>query len=237
MNCLIVDDEETQRIMIRDFIGRTKSPQLEIIGEYDNPIDTLNFLKTTSVPIDIIFLDHHMENMTGLQLVEILKNQQILPQVILITGEKVLGTDAYDYELTDYIIKPVNYDRFYRAIVRAQNKISQNFVFSKNEASLYVKADNKIIQVKIKSIYYIEALSDYMILHTENKKYIIHSTMKNLEKKLPANEFMRIHRSYIVHLPKIEYIEDMTVYMNQKQMQIPIGASYKAEFLTRLNTL
>ncbi|MCS6833110.1 MAG: response regulator, partial [Flammeovirgaceae bacterium] len=161
MNCLIVDDEEAQRMMMRNFISRIKLPKLEIIKEFDNPQDTLSFLKENSgdIPIDIIFLDHHMEKMTGLQLVEELKKQKIFPQIILITTEKVLGTDAFDYDLTDYIVKPVDYDRFYRAIIRAQNKTSQDFMVSKNETSLYVKSDNKIIQVQIKSIYYIEALS------------------------------------------------------------------------------
>ncbi|MEH0158695.1 LytTR family DNA-binding domain-containing protein [Limibacter armeniacum] len=229
MNCIIVDDEEVSRMIVRDFVERT--PSLKLIAECDNAVEAFKIMKEEA--IDIIFLDIEMPEMTGIELVQSLDS---LPQVILITGRKDFGAEAYEYSLTDYLIKPINYPRFMKAVEKAQNNLQKDILDTQgNDDNIYVKADNRIVRIKLSDIYFIEALSDYVIINMESKKYIIHSTMKGLEQKLPSDMFTRVHRSYIVNLTKIDSIEDMSIVMPQKA--IPIGNSYKSAFLSKLNFL
>jgi DNA-binding LytR/AlgR family response regulator len=209
-----------------------QTPNLHLVGMCENAIDAIEMLKKHS--IDVIFLDIEMPNMTGLELVRALES---LPQVVLVSTRHEFGIEAYDYNLTDYLKKPVDYPRFLKAIEKVEKNLSNTILDTKGGNNIYIKTDNKILRVKLDDIHYIEALSDYMIIHTENKKFVIHSTMKSLERRLPSNDFMRIHRSYIVNLTKIESIEDTTIFMNHKQIQVPVGASYKNDFLARLNML
>ncbi|QWG09211.1 response regulator transcription factor [Flammeovirga kamogawensis] len=230
MKCLIVDDEEVSRMVVRDFIKRTEG--LELSGEFDNAVSAYDVLKNT--PVDLLFLDIEMPQMTGIELVQSLEK---LPEVILITGRRDFGAEAYEYNLTDYLIKPITYPRFLKAVEKAKLSIEdsdQKLVENSSDDILYVKADNKIVKLSLSEIFFVEALSDYMLINTKDKKYIVHSTMKALEKKFPEN-FVRVHRSYIANLDKINTIEDMQIVMPQKS--IPIGNSYKSNFLSKLNFL
>lgn len=230
LKCVIVDDEEVSRMVVRDFIRRTKG--LQMIGEFDNAVSAYDMLKDTAV--DLLFLDIEMPQMTGIELVQSLEQ---LPEVILITGRRDFGAEAYEYNLTDYLIKPITYPRFLKAFEKGKASIEesdQKLVEKSEDDTLYVKADNKIIKLSLNDIFFVEALSDYMLINTKDKKYIIHSTMKALEKKFP-NNFIRVHRSYIVNLTKVETIEDLQIAMPQKS--IPIGNSYKSNFLSKLNFL
>ncbi|MBB6461419.1 LytR/AlgR family response regulator transcription factor [Flammeovirga kamogawensis] len=230
LKCLIVDDEEVSRMVVRDFIKRTEG--LELSGEFDNAVSAYDVLKNT--PVDLLFLDIEMPQMTGIELVQSLEK---LPEVILITGRRDFGAEAYEYNLTDYLIKPITYPRFLKAVEKAKLSIEdsdQKLVENSSDDILYVKADNKIVKLSLSEIFFVEALSDYMLINTKDKKYIVHSTMKALEKKFPEN-FVRVHRSYIANLDKINTIEDMQIVMPQKS--IPIGNSYKSNFLSKLNFL
>lgn len=230
LKCVIVDDEEVSRMVVRDFIKRTNG--LELVGEFDNAVSAYEMLKDT--PTDLLFLDIEMPQMTGIELVQSLEK---LPEVILITGRRDFGAEAYEYNLTDYLIKPIKYPRFLKAVEKGKASIEesdQTLVENSGDNTLYVKADNKIVKLSLNDIFFVEALSDYMLINTFDKKYVIHSTMKALEKKFPEN-FIRVHRSYIVNLTKVETIEDLHIEMPQKS--IPIGNSYKSNFLSKLNFL
>ncbi|NLR92944.1 MULTISPECIES: LytR/AlgR family response regulator transcription factor [Flammeovirga] len=230
LKCVIVDDEEVSRMVVRDFVKRTEG--LELAGEFDNAVSAYEVLKNTAV--DLLFLDIEMPQMTGIELVQSLEK---LPQVILITGRRDFGAEAYEYNLTDYLIKPITYPRFLKAVEKAKQSIEnsdQSLVDKSSDDTLFVKADNKIVKLSLGDIFFVEALSDYMLINTKDRKYVIHSTMKALEKKFPDN-FIRVHRSYIVNLEKVNTIEDMQIVMPQKE--IPIGNSYKSNFLSKLNFL
>ncbi|GAA4831710.1 LytTR family DNA-binding domain-containing protein [Algivirga pacifica] len=229
MNCIIVDDEEVSRMIIKDFVQRT--PSLQLIAECENAIEAFNILKEQS--IDVVFLDIEMPGMSGIELVQSLDS---LPQIVLITGRKDFGAEAFEYSLTDYLIKPISYPRFLKAVKKAEDNLKQDILDTQgSEETIYIKSDNKIVRILLTDIYFVEALSDYVILNMESKKYVIHSTMKGLMEKLPQNTFSRVHRSYIVNLSKIDSIEDMMIIMPQKE--IPIGNSYKSKFLSKLNIL
>ncbi len=230
MNCLIVDDDKTCRLIVKDFISKTEG--LNLSEECENALDAYTVLKNGN--IDLVFLDIKMPKMTGMDLVEILKEQ--LPQIIFITSTKDYAIEAFDYGLTDYILKPITYKRFLSSVEKAKNNLNNNILDSKSPNDIYVKTNNKIVRLKFQTIMHIEACADYVLIYVENnqQKYMVYSTMKGMEKKLP-NNFIRIHRSFIVNTDKIQSIKDMSVVINQQVL--PVGASYKKDFLKKLNYL
>ena len=228
MDCLIVDDEEVSREIVQRFVKRTQ--ELTMVGVLDNALDA--YQQLSNKHIDILFLDIEMPEMTGIELVKSLEH---LPQVILITGRKDFAAEAFDYNLTDYLVKPINYFRFLKAVDRARRNLNRDVVEKTDNDRIYIKANGKIIRLKLRDIFFIEALSDYVIINTERKRYIVHTTMKKIAQRLCSANFVRIHRSYIVNIASVETIDDMQVYMLQKP--IPIGASYKAAFFIQTKFL
>ncbi|WP_020529001.1 LytR/AlgR family response regulator transcription factor [Flexithrix dorotheae] len=229
MKCIVVDDEETSRMVIKEYIERTED--LEFVGEFENALDAFKFLKKEK--IDIAFLDIEMPKMSGIELVESLENK---PQVIMVTTREDYAVKAYELAIADYLVKPVKYPRFLLAVQKVEKNFTQPVLETQNEEDIYVKADSKIVRIKLKDILFVEALSDYVIFNTEHKKYIVHSTMKGIANRLSSGDFIRVHRSYIVNISKIETIEDMSNIIMPNKV-IPIGASYKSEFLKKLNFL
>ena len=240
MKCIIVDDEEFSRNVVKMHVERTE--ELELVGIYDSAVDAMNALLHNH--IDLVFLDIEMPEMSGLDLVNSLET---LPQVVIITGKRDYAADAFEYSLTDYLVKPVNYARFARAVQKAKKNLEEmptllheqsdlpDSADDDSEKVIYVKADNKINRIELSNIFFIEALSDYVIINTDKRRFIVHATMKGLELRLPSDQFARVHRSYIVSLSKVETIEDFSIIMPQKV--IPIGNSYKTDFLSKLNFL
>ncbi|WP_375558734.1 LytR/AlgR family response regulator transcription factor [Bernardetia sp. OM2101] len=228
MNCLIVDDDEFSRNVIKHFANKTDG--LTVLEETDNAADAFTVIKTKE--IDIVFLDVEMPEMTGLDLMKTLDD---MPQIILVTSRASYAVEAFEHNVTDYLVKPVNYARFLKAVGKAEANLKASNVTVENQDEVFIKADNKIVRLRLSDVYFIEALSDYVIINTDTRKYIIHSTMKGLEKKLPESDFIRVHRSYIVNFTKITSIEDTSVVMPSKT--IPIGASYKNRFMKKLNLL
>lgn len=229
MNCIIVDDDEMSRAIVRHFVEQTQF--LTLVGICTDAIQAANTLQTTSV--DLIFLDVEMPEMTGMELVKSLTSK---PQVVIISSRADYAVEAFEYSISDYLVKPISYARFLKAV----EKVRESFEAHSNNSGiqsqdLYIKTDAKIVKITLKELLYVEALADYVILHTGNARYIVHSTMKGIEKKLSDGSFVRIHRSYIINTDKIESIEDLSVVINKKY--IPIGASYKDTFLKRLNIL
>ena len=227
--CLVVDDEDFSREVVKQFVSRSEN--LELLGECANAEDA--FVEVRKTEPDIVFLDVEMPGMSGIDLV---KELEVIPQVIMITSREEYAVDAFEQGLTDYLVKPINFPRFLKAVDKAVDNIqSDSSPASQNGKDIYVKADSKIVRLDLNNILFVEALSDYVIINTPEKKLIVHSTMKGMEKKLPDSDFARVHRSYIVNMKKIDTIQDMMIIMPNKQ--IPIGASYKSKFLERLNFL
>ncbi len=229
MNCIVVDDDDLSREIVQDFIKKHSS--LELGGAYDSAIKAYDVLKEDMA--DILFLDVEMPEMTGMELLDSL---EFPPEVILITGKTDYGAEAFNYSVTDYLVKPITYPRFLKAVEKALKNVSQrNTVEQTSDDFIYIKSGKKIIKLNFDEIFFIEALSDYVVFRTERKKYIVHSTMKKIEEKLSKYKFTRVHRSYIVNLSKVSSIEDMEIDILDQQ--IPIGASYKEDFHKQLNML
>jgi len=229
MNCLVVDDDEFAREVVKQFIARTEG--LVLTGECNNATDA--YLMLRKGEIDLVFLDVEMPGMTGIELV---KTLEVIPNVIMITSRQEYAVEAFEYGLTDYLVKPINYPRFLKAIDKVKETRANIKDVEQRQDDIYVKSDSKIMRIKLDTILFVEALSDYVLIHTDNgKKTIVHATMKGMETKLPSASFVRVHRSFIVNIRKIDTIEDLSIIMPNKI--IPVGASYKNSFLEKLNFL
>ncbi|TGE22060.1 response regulator transcription factor [Hymenobacter aquaticus] len=234
LRCLIVDDDPLSVQIVANCIANT--PFLTAVGTYDNALAAAELLRTQSV--DLLFLDVEMPLMSGLDLLSTLQNP---PLVILITSSKEYAVAAFEYDVVDYLVKPVSYARF----LKAAQKALELFEDAAEPAPLtpaatsvdpdftFVKVDTKLVKVLFNDVCYVEALGDYVHIVMPHSKLIVYSTMKAVEEKFPGATFVRAHRSFIVNLKRVQAIEDNTITIENKQ--IPIGQTYLREVLQRLN--
>ncbi len=226
MNCIIVDDDEIAVKSIKHCIEKVDF--ITLVGIASCGADALSLLEKNK-DIDLVFLDIEMPDMSGIDLVKNFK----LPQVIFITGSKEYAAESYDFNVTDFLLKPVDFPRFLKAVQRA-NDIKESIKVSKsNSDELYLKKDARLIRVNAKDILYVEAMGDYVCVYTAKERFTILSTMKSVENRLPKADFARIHNSFIIRLDKIVEIEDETISMGEKTL--PISRTYKNAFFQKLN--
>lgn len=236
MNCIIIDDEITARVLIAQLCKTHDN--LELVEDFPNAIEALKYLNQNEV--DLIFLDIHMPDFTGFDLIETLKNP---PKVILTTSDANFAIQAFEYKcIIDYIVKPITAERFDKAVHKAESLIVKDGesqpIKKKGETSgkdLYVNIDRRLIKIDMSSVYLVEAKGDYIQIKTDNKNYIVHSTLKKIEEKLPDHTFLKVHRSYIINIKKIIDIEDNSVLI--KKDVIPVSRSNRPELMKRLNLL
>ena len=238
MNCIIIDDEETARIIIKQLC--LNIPSLEVVADFSNAMQAIKYLNN-STKVDLIFLDIHMPDFTGFDFIQTLKNP---PKIVLTTSDSKCAIQAFEYPcIIDYLVKPIALPRFKKAIKKAEIEISKEnlVVNAKNnknlntENDLYINIDRRLIKLDIPSIYLIEAKGDYILVKTETKNYTVHSTLKKIEEKLPKTLFLKIHRSYVINVSKIIDIEDNSVLI--KKEVIPVSRSNRPELMKRLNLL
>jgi two-component system response regulator LytT len=235
MNCIIIDDEGMARAIINQMIGRY--PELKLIQEFPNAIQAIKFLNHTEV--DLIFLDIHMPDFTGFDFIQSLKNP---PKVILVTSDKNFAIEAFEYEcIVDYLVKPITEDRFQKAIQKANSyKIASKKLEVKpnvedNANEFYINIDRRLIKIEMASVNIVEAKGDYIHIKTESKNYVVHSTLKKIEDKLPKDLFLKVHRSFIINTKKIIDIEDNSVLIAKDV--IPVSRANRPELMKRLNLL
>lgn len=228
MRCIVVDDDLTQRNILESFIKEVDS--LEFFGSYDEPTKALNVLQSND--IGLLFLDVEFPNMNGLDLIKSLSSR---PQVILATSYEKYAVPAFDFDVTDYLVKPIEFPRFLKAVNKAIERSKNVNELYKDDYDLFVKDGSDLVKINTKDILYINALSDYVKIVTKYKEIAILSTMKNIFVKLPDDKFMRVHRSYIVRISKIDKISDHIIEID-KQL-IPVSKSYREELYVKLNLL
>jgi two-component system response regulator LytT len=236
MDCIIIDDEKIARVIIKTLCNEIDD--LHISGEFSNAMQAMKFLNENTV--DLIFLDIHMPNFSGLDFIKSLKNP---PKIILTTSDTKFALEAFEYDfILDYLLKPIELPRFIKAIEKVNKKeISSNSTASQInntpdvENDFYINIDRRLIKIDLPSIYLIEAKGDYIKIKTENQDYTVHSTLKKIEEKLPESLFLKIHRSYIINLKKIVDIEDNSVLI--KKDVIPVSRSKRPELMKRLDLL
>ena len=230
INSIIIDDEVLSRKSLEYFIGKTNF--VNSLDSFSSPFEALTFL-SKNPKIDLIFLDIQMPEMNGIELINTIKNQ--MPQVILTTSHEKFALEAFEYNVTDYLIKPIIYSRFFKAVSKAKEIHEKQAVHTVDKDIFFIKNANSIIRIHKSDILWVEALGDYVTLNTGEGKFIIHTTMKSVEDKLSFQEYVRVHRSYIVRIDKIDSIEDNSIACGEKL--IPIARSYKDAVFKRLNML
>ena len=233
MKCIIVDDEKLARVILSTLCREVDN--LEISEEFSNAIQAIKYLNENQV--DLIFLDIHMPDFSGLDFIRSLKNP---PKIILTTSDPKFAIEAFEYDfIIDYLLKPLEQVRFHKAIHKANNKKieqQQTRAVTKDVSNdFYVNIDRRLIKIDLPSIYLVEAKGDYIHIKTEDKNYKVHSTLKKIEEKLPDSLFLKIHRSYIINLKKIIDIEDNSVLI--KKDVIPVSRSKRPELMKRLDLL
>jgi two-component system, LytTR family, response regulator len=226
MKCVILDDEPLAVELLTKYIDDTENLTLAFAGT--NAFEAIQFIQKTDV--DIIFLDMQMPELTGIQVLKIIGNNY---KVIFTTAYTNYALDGYEYNITDYLLKPISYERFLKAIQKIE---TNNAAVVKNTAIdddfIFIKSDSKMIKINLKEILFIEGLKDYISIQTEKEKLITLQNLKTLEQHLPPQQFMRVHKSYIVALNKIDTVERNRIFMGN--YPIPIGDTYRDIFLKRI---
>jgi two-component system LytT family response regulator len=234
LRCIIVDDESGAIEILVRYVDKTS--ELEHIGSFRDPIEALTFLVDNEV--DIVFLDIDMPNLDGMQLAELLRNKDV--QVIFCTAYSEYAVKSYEKEAVDYLLKPIAYERFVKAVEKAirsrPGKTEPGQIGSdetkEKAASLFIKSGPRIHQVDMRDILYLEKKGHYVVYHTPEKELLSRMNMNDLMSTIPSESFIRIHRSFVVAIDKIDTIEKSCVWIRGKK--IPIGESYRDEFFKRI---
>ncbi len=234
MNCIIIDDDPLSRKIVEGFIEKTD--MLNLVGSYDSPLSAFKAFEQPE-PIDIIFLDVEMPEMSGLEFINTLDSP---PMIIIVSGKEKYAIEAFEYDVIDYLLKPISLQRFYKAVNKAQGRYQEKESISKFPDEIFIKKKNStLVRIRYDDILWVEALENYVTVNTFKEKFTIHFTMKAIENKLPLVKFKRVHRSYIVNINRIDYIEDSNVVMKVENGSkvIPIGKSYRDALMDDLNLI
>lgn len=230
MNCIVVDDSqiarETLKLLIEQFSFLT------LVKECKTPVEAFNYLK--SKPVDLIFLDVEMPEMTGLDLI---KNLDKRPIIILVTSRKDYAVEAFELNVADYLVKPVDRSRFMIAVSKAKELFenSKSGSNTKEMEYIFVRSNGVLTKIKIAEIKHIQAMGDYVNIFTADKRHTVHITLKDIEEKLPPDKFYRLHRSYLVALDHIDNIEEGSAYTGKHPL--PISEQFKKDLLKKLNLI
>jgi DNA-binding LytR/AlgR family response regulator len=218
IRCIAIDDEPLALQLIREYASRF--PVLQLVQTFEDAISGAEFLRNAK--IDLLFIDINMPDVNGIDLVRSLKEK---PIIIFTTAHKKFAVEGFELDALDYLLKPIQFERFARTV----NKAVEYYQYKKtpkNEQSIFVRSEYRMVKVDLIDIEYIESLEDYIKIHLTNKEYVLTlMTMKAVLEKLPADKFKRIHRSYIVSIPKVKSILNRKVLLTSSS-ELPVSDSY-----------
>ena len=226
LSCIIIEDEPLALEKTKDFVN--KVPFLHLSETFDNALTGRAYLNNNKV--DILFLDINMDELTG---IELLESSKINSQVILTTAYQEYALKGYELQITDYLLKPFNFNRFLQAVNKAQDNITRRTADAPPEF-IFVKTENRLEKIMLNEIIYIEGMRDYRRIHTINKKIMTLQNFSEFEKLIPASVVCRVHKSYMVALAKIESVERGRIKIGDQL--IPISDTYKDEFFQLINS-
>lgn len=242
MNCIIVDDNEIARSILEKFVNETDF--LELIASCADGKEASNVMLNN--PVDLAFLDIEMPEITGLELIKTLQNK---PLIVFITSKKEYAIEAFEQDVVDYIVKPITYERFIKAVTKAKEIYTHRNSDVEDKDHLFIKVKGGFLQkLKFDEMVFIQAQSEYIKIVTIDNSFLVYASMNDFEKSVSKKEFARVHRSYIVRLDNIDGFEDNSIVLNHKQQQnvygsksskqiIPISGSYKDSLMKQLNIL
>lgn len=233
MKCIIVDDDDMSRRVIEEYVNKTDFLLLE--HSFADPIEAINYIRQGN-EVNLIFLDVEMPEMTGIEFMKLLD----LPiSVVIISSKEKYALEAFEHSVTDYLLKPVNYSRFFKAVNKSLEKFHSDRPVSGKDSEIFVKKNSSLVRVNFQDILYIEALENYVVINTIHDKFTIHFTMKSIEQQLPMERFKRVHRSFIVNVGHIFSIEDNSIIVKSPEGKkvIPIGKSYREKLMNEIKLM
>lgn len=225
IKALIIDDEPLAIKVIENHLSEFKN--FDIVATFNNPISALEVLKTET--IDVIFLDINMSKMNGL---EFLKTVAVRPNIIITTAYREYAVESFDLNVLDYLVKPIPFTRFLKAINKVTQKIYLQRGVSKTdeetnaEGFIFLKVEKKLVKIKFETILYIESLKDYIKVFTSSGDYLVHKSLTSITEELPKEKFLRIHRSFTIAIDKVKSVEGNLIEIDSKR--VPIGRKYVA---------
>jgi two-component system LytT family response regulator len=233
ITCIVVDDEPLASEKIADYVSRV--PFLECKETFDNGLSVMEYLQREEV--DLIFLDVQMPGLTGIQLLNVLKKK---PKVILTTAYSEYALESYELEVTDYLLKPISFERFLKAVTKVsqsyqpltRNELSAQQGEKVNTGFIFVKTEYKLQQIKMDAIQYVEGMKDYLRIHTDTGPVMTLMSFSKLQEMLPSEGFFRVHKSYLVPIARINLIEKGEIHI--REHVIPVSDTYREGFYTYL---
>ena len=228
LNCLIIDDEPLARKGLKEYVGDVDF--LNLAGEYESPLKAVE--KLNEETIHLLFLDIQMPKING---IDFFKTLQHAPPVIFTTAYPQYALDGFDVNALDYLVKPISFDRFLKAVMKAKEFYEVRQQNSSNETAgeyFFIKADNRLVKIAFADILYTEALQNYVTIHTVEKKYITYLTFKSIEEYLPVDKFIKTHKTYIVAAAKVDSIEGNDIRIGNTH--IPISRNEKDAVMEKL---
>ena len=238
ISCIAIDDEPLALELIKDYSGRV--PFLRFDGMFESGIEVLDWLNEKNT--DLIFLDIKIPDITGLQFMEALNNR---PLVIFTTAYDDYALKGFELDVVDYLLKPITFERFLKAVLKARERLQKKYPDSSpvrtngdktdhEEDHIFIKSGGQLKRIEFKTILYIEGMSDYLRIHTEKERIMTLMNFQTMLGLLPARNFIRIHRSYIINLERIDSIESKSVIIGNDH--IPVSKNFKEDLLKSINT-
>jgi two-component system, LytTR family, response regulator len=230
INCIIIDDEQHAIDILETYVGQT--PSLHLAGTTTNPIEALQMVSTQK--IDLVFLDIHMPELSGIDFIKAINGKV---KVILTTAYSEFALESYELDVVDYLLKPIRLPRFLQAVQKAANELAEHSVPHTspegNDDYIFVKTESKgkLLKINLTEIDYIEGMKNYVAIYRGGQKTLVYTSMKELEERLPRNQFIRVHKSFIIPVIKITGIEGHLLRLRNVTAEILIGDGYKSELM------
>jgi DNA-binding LytR/AlgR family response regulator len=233
MNCIIVDDDKLTCKILEGYVS--KSTLLTLVGSFSDSVEARNIL-TKRHDIDLVILDIEMPEMNGFDFIVSL---DFPPNIIIVSSAEEYALKAFDFNVVDYLLKPITYGRFCKAIDKTVRYFARKESTSSGEEEIFIKKGSALVKLKLRDIIYIEALENYVTLNTNDDKFTIHFTMKAIENQLPSGVFIRVHRSFIINKSMIQAIKENSLDLNVggSLKNIPVGKSFRDSLLNDINVM
>lgn len=232
IKCVIIDDEPLAIDLLKDYVSKAEG--FELVGTFANPIEALQQVETLDV--DLIFLDVQMPELNGIQFLKIKKGKC---HFVMTTAYQKYAIEGFEHDVIDYLLKPISIDRFMISMERVKARLADKAVpevVKKAETIpeyIFVKSEYKTLKINIREIKYLEGMSDYVSIHLPDKRVMTLDSLKNFITKLPSQQFIRVHKSFVVNIEQIDHVERNQIIISDKR--IPIGATYLKGFKDLLN--
>lgn len=233
MNCIIVDDDKLSCKLLEGYVNKYAS--LNLLGVFNDPVSARNEIAKQK-DVDLILLDVKMPEMDGFDLIGSLDHP---PNIIIVSGGGEFALKAFDFNVVDFLLKPISYARFCKAIDKVVRYFAPKEVIKSGDEEIFIKKGSSLVKLKLREIVFVEALENYVTLNTNTDKFTIHFTMKAIESQLPSGVFIRVHRSFIINKSMIQAIKEssLDLMVGHTLKNIPVGKSFRDSLLNDINVM